>query len=50
VDLLKLWGTGPRHFLFVPGDFHQHVEKLLGSRLFEIQELSNNTLYTDRPL
>ena len=49
-DLLRLWGTGPRHFLFVPGDFHQHVERLLGSRLYLIQELSDKTLYTDRPL
>jgi hypothetical protein len=49
-DLLRMWGTGPRHFLFVPGDFHQHVEKLLGSRLYRIEELSMNTLYTDRPL
>ena len=48
-DLLRLWGTGPRHFLFVPGEFHDHVVKLLGSRLYEIQELSDKTLYTDRP-
>ena len=49
-DLLRLWGTGPRHFLFVPNHFHKHVESLLGSRLFEVRELSDKTLYTDRPL
>lgn len=49
-DLLRLWGTGPRHFLFVPGDFHDHVEALLGARLHQIQEVSDKTLYTDRPL
>lgn len=49
-DLLRLWGTGPRHFMFVPGDFHQHVEKMLGTRLYLVEELSMNTLYTDRPL
>ncbi|MGA7524339.1 MAG: glycosyltransferase family 39 protein [Acidobacteriaceae bacterium] len=49
-DLLRLWGTGPRRFLFVPDEFHEHVEKLLGSRLIEVQELSDKTLYTDRPL
>jgi 4-amino-4-deoxy-L-arabinose transferase-like glycosyltransferase len=49
-DLLRLWGTGPRKFLFVPDDFHDHVQALLGSRLYEIQELSDKTLYTDRPL
>ena len=26
-DLLSTWGTGPRKFLFVPGDFHDHVEQ-----------------------
>jgi 4-amino-4-deoxy-L-arabinose transferase-like glycosyltransferase len=50
VDLLQLWGAGPRHFLFVPGDFHQHVEKLLGTHLYPVQELSDKALYTDRPL
>jgi len=49
-DLLRLWGTGPCHFLFVPGDFHQHVENLLGARLYPVQELSDKVLYTDRPL
>lgn len=49
-DLLRMWGNGPRKFLFVPGDFHQHVETLLGSRLYEVQELSDKALYTDRPL
>jgi 4-amino-4-deoxy-L-arabinose transferase-like glycosyltransferase len=49
-DLLALWNTGPRKFLFVPEDFHQHVEKLLGSRLIPIQEFSGKVLYTDRPL
>ena len=49
-DLLRLWGAGPRHFLFVPRKFHDHVEKLLRNRLYEIQELSDKTLYTDRPL
>ena len=49
-DLLRLWGTGPRKLLFVPGDFHDHVQALLGSRLYQIQELSDKTLYADRPL
>lgn len=50
VDLLRIWGTGPRKLLFVPDQFHEHVEKLLGSRLVEVQEVSDKTLYTDRPL
>lgn len=49
-DLPGLWGAGPRHFLFVPQKYLSHVKQLLGNRLFEIQELSDKTLYTDRPL
>jgi 4-amino-4-deoxy-L-arabinose transferase-like glycosyltransferase len=49
-DLLRLWDKGPRHFLFVPQKYHSHVRQLLGNRLFAVQELSDKTLYTDRPL
>jgi 4-amino-4-deoxy-L-arabinose transferase-like glycosyltransferase len=49
-DLLNLWGTGPRRFLFVPGDARARVAGLLGSRAFLLQELSDKALYTDRPL
>jgi 4-amino-4-deoxy-L-arabinose transferase-like glycosyltransferase len=49
-DLLALWGTGPRRFLFVPGDAQAHVAGLLGSRAISLQVLSDKTLYTDRPL
>lgn len=48
--LLSIWGAGQRKFLFVPGDFHDHVEQLLGTKLYKLQELSDKTLYTDRPL
>ena len=37
-DLLALWGTGPRRFLFVPGDVHAHVAGLLGRRAYLLQE------------
>jgi 4-amino-4-deoxy-L-arabinose transferase-like glycosyltransferase len=49
-DLLALWGTGPRRFLFVPGEVHAHVAALLGPRAYLLQELSDKALYTDRPL
>jgi 4-amino-4-deoxy-L-arabinose transferase-like glycosyltransferase len=49
-DLQALWGTGPRRFLFVPGDARSHVAALLGSRAHLLQELSDKALYTDRPL
>ena len=48
-DLLALWGNGPRRFLFVPGDKHDRVVRLLGDRLHLLQELSDKDLYTDRP-
>ena len=49
-DLLGLWGTGPRRYLFVPGDGRIHVAGLLGKRAYLLQELSDKALYTDRPL
>jgi 4-amino-4-deoxy-L-arabinose transferase-like glycosyltransferase len=49
-DLLRMWGTGPRKLLFVPGYLHDHVKALLQGRLFPVQELSDKILYTDRPL
>jgi 4-amino-4-deoxy-L-arabinose transferase-like glycosyltransferase len=49
-DLLRLWGTGPRKLLFVPGYLHDRVAALLQGHLFPVQELSDKTLYTDRPL
>jgi 4-amino-4-deoxy-L-arabinose transferase-like glycosyltransferase len=49
-DLLALWGNGPRRFLFVPGDDRAHVASLLGSRAYLLQELSDRSLYTDRPI
>ncbi len=48
-DLLAMWGRGPRKFLFVPEDSHDHVSALLGSRAYVLQKLADKTLYTDRP-
>ncbi|HEV2273606.1 MAG TPA: glycosyltransferase family 39 protein [Acidobacteriaceae bacterium] len=47
-DLLSMWGTGPRKFLFVPEDSLAHVSSLLGSRGYVLQRLADKTLYTDR--
>jgi 4-amino-4-deoxy-L-arabinose transferase-like glycosyltransferase len=49
-ELLALWGTGPRNFLFVPIDHRAHVAALLGQRGYLLQELAGKALYTDRPL
>jgi 4-amino-4-deoxy-L-arabinose transferase-like glycosyltransferase len=49
-DLLALWGNGPRRFLFVPEEARAHVDELLGRRAYLLQDLSDRTLFTDRPL
>lgn len=49
-NLSAMWGRGKRKFLYVPSDFYHHIHKLLAGRLYEIQDVANNTLYTDRPL
>jgi 4-amino-4-deoxy-L-arabinose transferase-like glycosyltransferase len=52
-QLLAMWGLGPRIFLFVDGRFHDHIKQLMADhqkKLYKIQELSDKTLYSDRPL
>ncbi len=49
-DLASTWGIGSRRFLFVPEEWREHVESLLGHRAFEVQRLAGKTLYTDRAL
>jgi 4-amino-4-deoxy-L-arabinose transferase-like glycosyltransferase len=49
-ELLEDWGHGPRRFLLVPQESDAHVEALLAGRLTKLQEVSDRTLYTDRPL
>ena len=49
-DLVRDWGTGPRHYLIVTGDDRDHVLALLGSRAILLQELADKALYTDRPV
>ena len=49
-NLVAMWGHGKRKFLYVPSEYYNLVQKLLAGRLYEVQELSNKTLYTDRPL
>lgn len=49
-QLLAMWGHGPQKFLFVPPDYRQHVENLLGKQAYLVQELSDKELLTDRPL
>ena len=50
-DLLRLWGTSPRHYLVVTSDDHDHVETVLHGRpLIKLQEMADKTLYTDQPV
>jgi hypothetical protein len=55
-DLLRLWGTVPRHYLFVTSDDEKHVDDLMrtarqrGDSVIKVQELADKTLYTDEPL
>ncbi len=49
-QMLAGWEKGPRKFLFVPPDYREHVEALLGKRVYLVQEISDKELLTDRPL
>jgi hypothetical protein len=49
-DLTKLWGNGERKWLFVPEDWHDHVNELLAGHLYTVSTLADKTLYTDRPV
>ncbi|HEY0795078.1 MAG TPA: glycosyltransferase family 39 protein, partial [Acidisarcina sp.] len=48
--LLKIWGTGPRKFIFVSAHDHEHVASMLDPKAYTVLELADKTLYTDRPL
>ena len=50
VQLMALWGSGPRKILFVPLEKRDEVDRLLGARAFLLQETSGKALLTDRPL
>jgi 4-amino-4-deoxy-L-arabinose transferase-like glycosyltransferase len=49
-ELVSIWGTGDRKFLFAQAERRDQVEAVLGKRLIPIEELADKTLYTDRPL
>jgi 4-amino-4-deoxy-L-arabinose transferase-like glycosyltransferase len=49
-DLVRIWGSNERHWLFVPLKSKQHVEQLLGARLFNVHEMGEKILYTDSPI
>ncbi|HUB29048.1 MAG TPA: glycosyltransferase family 39 protein [Terracidiphilus sp.] len=48
--LSKMWGTGPRKWLFAQDTNKSKAERLLAGRLIEVQSIADKTLWTDRPL
>ena len=48
--LSKLWGTGPRKWLFAQDTYQNKAEQLLAGRLYPVQSIADKALWTDRPL
>jgi 4-amino-4-deoxy-L-arabinose transferase-like glycosyltransferase len=48
--LSKMWGTGPRKWLFAQDTNQSKAEQLLAGRLVQVQSIADKTLWTDRPL
>ncbi len=49
-QLSKLWGTGPRKWLFAQDTYQSKAEQLLAGRLYPVQSIADKALWTDRPL
>jgi 4-amino-4-deoxy-L-arabinose transferase-like glycosyltransferase len=49
-QLAKMWGTGPRKWLFAQDSNQSRAEQLLSGRLVLAQTVADKTLWTDRPL
>ncbi len=49
-QLLKMWGTGERKWLFAQDRNQSKAEQLLAGRLFPVRSIADKALWTDRPL
>ena len=49
-QLSKVWGTGDRKWLFAQDKNQQKAENLLAGRLYQVQNVADKALWTDRPL
>jgi 4-amino-4-deoxy-L-arabinose transferase-like glycosyltransferase len=49
-QLSKMWGTGPRKWLFAQDANQPKAEQLLAGRLYPVQSIADKALWTDRPL
>ena len=46
----RMWGIGPRKWLFAQDTNQAKAEQLLAGRLYPVQSIADKTLWTDRPL
>ena len=49
-QLIKMWGTGERKWLFAEADDQTKCEQLLAGRLILARTIADKALWTDRPL
>jgi len=49
-ELLKIWGSGERKWLFVEDINQPKAERILKGRLIPVQTVADKELFTDRPL
>jgi 4-amino-4-deoxy-L-arabinose transferase-like glycosyltransferase len=49
-ELLKVWGTGNRKWIFAEDPDQVKVESLLKGRLYPVEYIADKALWTDRPL
>ena len=49
-ELVKIWGSGERKWLFAQDQNQPKAERLLAGRLYLVQTVADKDLWTDRPL
>jgi 4-amino-4-deoxy-L-arabinose transferase-like glycosyltransferase len=49
-QVLKMWGTGERKWLFAQDENQSKAEQLLAGKLYPVQSIADKALWTDRPL
>jgi 4-amino-4-deoxy-L-arabinose transferase-like glycosyltransferase len=49
-QLVQVWGTGERKWLFAEDVNRDRVQQVLGGRLYAVETIADKTLWTDRPV
>lgn len=49
-QVVKMWGTGERKWIFAQDEKEAKVEQLLAGRLYPVKAIADKELWTDRPL